>query len=155
MARPQLLSGARGQLKINSGTAIAYVTDVNVNVQANVRAVHTFGAPHARSVEPLSTGVTLSIGKVIPMNNVDGTKKVNTSNIAMGIEAVIQNMLTAEDITVTLMDSVTDQVVADVRNCRFAGSTLGLSAQQIAQGRINLVGIYDAAGGNTPNDIGL
>jgi hypothetical protein len=152
--RPQLLSGARGALKINNGPAIAFVTDVNVNDQANVRAVHTFGAAHARSVEPLSTGVNVSIGKVIPMNRPDGTP-VNTSNIAMGIESVISQMLTAEDMTVTLFDTVTDQVVADVRNCRFAGGSLGLSAQQLAQGRLQLVGIYNAAGGNVADPVGL
>jgi hypothetical protein len=154
LALPQLFSGARGVLKINNGTAIGYVTDVNVTVQANVRAVHTFGAANARSVEPLSTGVSLSIGKVIPMNKPDGTA-ANTSNIAIGIESVISQMLSASDMTITLMDQVTDQVVNDIRNCRFAGGSTNLSAQQIAQGRIQMVGLYDAAGGNIPDPIGL
>lgn len=153
MAKPQLFSGARGLLKINART-VAYVTDVTVNIASNVRAVHTFGAANARSVEPLSTGASVTIGRVIPMNKPDGGA-VNTSNINMGVESVISQMLKAEDITVTIMDKITDQVVSDVRNCRFAGSSLGMSAQQIAQSRINLVGIYDAAGGNTADPIGL
>ena len=36
-----------------------------------------------------------------------------------------------------------------------AGRSLNLSAQQIAQERIQLIGIYDAAGGQTPDSIGL
>ncbi len=153
MAQPQLFSGARGELKIN-GNTIAYVTDVSVNVTANVRAIHTFGAVNARSVEPLSTSVSVSIGRVIPVNKPDGSA-VNTSAIASGIEATIAAMLTAEDISVSLHDKVRGTVVADVKNCRFAGRSLNTAAQQIANERINLVGIYDASGGNTPDQIGI
>jgi hypothetical protein len=154
VATPQLLSGARGVLKINNGSAVAFVTNVSVNRQASVRAVHTFGSPAARSVEPLSTGVSLSIGKVIPMNNPQGGA-VNTSDIAMGVESVISQMLEASDITITLMDTVTDQIIADVRHCRFAGGSMSLSAQQLAQGSISLVGIYDSAGGQIADPVGL
>jgi hypothetical protein len=136
------------------GAAVAFVTDVNVNIQANVRPVHTFGASNARSVEPLSTGVTLSIGRVIPINKADGSA-VNTSDIAIGVEPVISLMLAAEDVSIALVDKLTGVTVADVKNCRFAGRSLNLSAQQIAQERIQLIGIYDAAGGQTPDDIGL
>lgn len=153
MSRPQLFSGARGSLRID-GAAVAFVTDVNVNIQSNVRPVHTFGASNARSVEPLSTGVTLSIGRVIPINKANGDA-VNTSDIAIGIEPIISLMLAAEDISVSLLDRLTGVTVADVKNCRFAGRSLNLSAQQIAQERIQLIGIYDAAGGQTPDSIGL
>lgn len=153
MARPQLFSGARGALRVNNVTQ-AFVTDVSVNVTSTVRPVHTFGASNARSVEPLSTGVSLSIGRVIPVNRADGTP-VNTSDISIGIEPIISLMLAAEDITVSLTDKLTGVTVADIKNCRFSGRSLNLSAQQIAQERIQLVGIYDAAGGQTPDGIGL
>ena len=156
MASPQLLSGARGVLKVNNNAAIAFVTNVNVNRQANVRAVHTFGSPAARSVEPLSTGVSLNVGKVIPMNSTTGGSIADrTSDIGIGVEAVISQMLTADDITITLMDSVTDQTVSDVRHCRFAGSSLNLSAQQLAQGSFSMVGLYDQAGGQVADPVGL
>jgi hypothetical protein len=153
--RPQLFSGARGQMKVN-GKVIAFVTDVTVNVTANVRPVHTFGAPNARSVEPLSTGANVTIGRVIPVNKPDGAA-VNTSAISgqfAGIEPVIAQMLQAEDITITIEDKYTQATVAEVRHCRFAGRTLSLSAQQIASERINLVGIFDAKD-NTSDDVGL
>lgn len=153
MSRPQLFSGARGVLKID-GRTLAFITDVSINITSNVRPVHTFGAPNARSVEPLSTGASVSIGRVIPVNRADGSA-VNTSDIANGIEPVIALMLAAEDITVSLQDKLTGVTVADVKNCRFAGRSLNLSASQIAQERIQLVGIYDAAGGQTPDQIGL
>lgn len=153
--RPQLFSGARGQLKVN-GLLIAFVTDVSVNIQSNVRAIHTFGAANARSVEPLSYGANVTIGRVIPVNKPDGTA-VNTSTVSQnfaGIEPVISQMLLAEDVTVSLLDALTNQTVAEVRNCRFAGRTLNLSAQQIANERIQLVGIFDAKD-NTDDGIGL
>lgn len=152
---PQLFSGARGQLLVD-GKLIAFVTDVTVNIQANVRAVHTFGAPNARSVEPLSYGASVTIGRVIPLNDPSGNP-VDTSTISAnfnGIEPVVNQMLLAEDIEITLQDSLTGQTVADVRNCRFAGRTLSLSAQQIASERIQLVGIFDAKD-NTDDGIGL
>lgn len=151
---PQLFSGARGYLQVN-GATIAFITDVSVSIQANVRAVHTFGAANARSVEPLSYGCSVTIGRVIPVNTTAGVA-VDTSTISpnFAIEPVISQMLYAEDMEISLLDSVTNQTVADIRNCRFAGRTLSLSAQQIANERIQLVGIYDAKD-NTPDQIGF
>jgi len=151
--RPQLFSGARGVLTID-GKPYAFITDVSVNIQANVRPVHTFGSPAARSVEPLSTGASVSIGRVYPVNDKTGAP-VNTSDIASGIEPVISVLLAAEDITVTLKDKLTGATIADVRNCRFAGRSLSVAAQQVAQERIQLVGIFDAAGGNISDPVGL
>lgn len=153
MARPQLFSGARGELNID-GRVVAFITDVSVNITANVRAIHTFGAANARSVEPLSTGASVSIGRVFPLNRPDGSA-VNTSDIALGIEPIISLLLAAEDISVSLIDKATNQTVASVKNCRFAGRSLSTGAQNIAGERIQLIGIYDAAGGNTPDQIGL
>jgi hypothetical protein len=153
MARPQLFSGARGELSID-GRVVAYVTDVSVNITANVRAVHTFGAANARSVEPLSTGANVSIGRVFPLNRPDGSA-VNTSDIAIGIEPIISLLLASDDITVSLIDKITNQSVASVRNCRFGGRNMTVGAQNLTNERIQLIGIYDAAGGNTPDQIGL
>lgn len=151
--RPQLFSGARGVLYINN-VAHAFVTDVSVQISANVRPVHTFGAATARSVEPLSTGVSVSLGRVYPVNAADGTA-IDTSDIAVGIEPVISQMLLAEDIMVELRDRITGATVAKINHCRFAGRSLSVAAQQIAQERIQLVGIFDGAGGNTSDNVGL
>lgn len=148
--KPQLLSGARGKLVITGlkGTVtLAYVTEVSINIDNSVRAVHTFGATNARSVEPLSTRCTVTIGRVIPVNTADGTS-VNTSAINTGIEAVISDMLFAEDIQVQLLDKVTGVTIANVMNCRFTGRTLSVGSSNIANERISLIGIYDAANGN-------
>jgi hypothetical protein len=146
--KPQLFSGARGKLIINGTTTIAYVTEVSVTVNSNVRAVHTFGAPNARSVEPLSTSCSVSIGRVVPVNKPTG-EAANTSAINNGIEPIINQMLYAEDISVELQDSITGATIASVKNCRFTGRTLSVGAGNIASERITLMGIYDSANGNT------
>jgi hypothetical protein len=154
--KPQLLSGARGEVRAN-GKILAYVTDVSIDSPHSVRGVHTFGAANARSVEPLMTGpCTVSLGRVIPMNKADGTP-IDASMISEGIEPTINQMLVAEDITIDLLDKVTGKTIASVRNCRFAGRSLGLSASQLANERITLMGIYDSGkdGQNTPDQLGF
>lgn len=154
---PQLFSGPRGLVQVNSKT-IAFVTDLTVTINSTVRPVHTFGASNARSVEPLSIGASVSIGRVIPINDPSG-KAVDTSTISANfsnIEPVIAQMLSAEDLTITLIDRLTGQTIADVRNCRFASRTLNVSAQNLANERIQLVGIFDSLGGKNISDtIGL
>jgi len=154
--KPQLLSGARGEIRI-AGKVLAYVTDVSIDSPTSVRAVHTFGASNARSVEPLQTGpCSVTIGRVIPVNKSDGTA-IDSSMIAAGIEPTILAMLTADDITVDLIDKVTGATYASVKNCRFAGRAFSLSAGQMASERISLMGIYDAGreGQNSPSQLGI
>lgn len=145
--KPQLLSGARGKLQIN-GKEIAFITDVSISFNVNVRPVHTFGSINARSVEPLQAGpVQITIGRVIPMNNGTGDYK-DTSNTALAIEPVLNQMTQADDIYITLLDRVTGKTVANIRNCRFAGSSKQLAASQLASERLTLMGIYDAGPNN-------
>lgn len=155
--KPQLLSGARGQIKINNGTALAYVTDVSIQYSVSVRPVHTFGSINARSIEPLQTApVQITIGRVIPINAADGSAK-DTSNFASGIEPIINQMLKADDISVDLVDKITNKTIASIKNCRFAGSSKSIAASQLATERIQLMGIYDAGtdSQNVPHNIGI
>lgn len=146
--KPQLLSGARGQLKVN-GKVLAMVTDVSIDAPASVRAIHTFGALHARSVEPLQAGpCSVSIGRVIPMNDSKGAA-VDYSAIASGLESTISAMLTADDIEIELFDKLSQKSYAVVKNCRFAGRSVSVSAGNLASERISLMGIYDSASNNT------
>ena len=154
--RPQLLSGARGEIRVN-GKVLAYVTDVSIDAPQSVRPIHTFGAMNARSVEPLSAGpCSVSLGRVIPMNTSTGAA-IDASMIAEGIEPALQEMLIADDITIDLLDKITGKTIASVRNCRFSGRSIGLSASQLSNERISLMGIYDAGrdGQNTPDKIGF
>jgi len=158
--KPQLLSGARGQIVV-AGKVMAYVTDISIDVPHSVRPVHTFGAPNAKSVEPLQAGpCNVSLGRVIPVNDSAGNS-VDSSMIKEGVEPTLMAMLTADDIRVDLIDKVTGVTYASVRNCRFAGRSISMSASQLATERIQLMGIYDAgkvSGGgaqNTPTTLGF
>lgn len=150
---PQLLSGARGKITVN-GAPIAFVTNVSVSRNHNVQPVHTFGAPNARSIEPLSYSCSVSIGTVIPVNDGSG-KAVDSSFIGLGIVPTIQLMLQSEDVTVDLLDNITGATIASIRNCRPTSDSLSLPAAGLASGSLQLVGIYDAAGGSAPTQLGL
>ena len=157
--KPQLLSGARGKVVVN-GQTLAFITDISIDAPAQVRAVHTFGSVAARSIEPLSAGpCTVTLGGVVPANKPDGTR-VDSSPIGLGIEPVLQQLLVADDIRVELMDKITGATYASVRNCRFQNRSLSLGASALAQQRITLMGIYDAAGAgpngnNSPGKLGF
>jgi hypothetical protein len=152
--KPQLLSGARGKVVVN-GQTLAFITDISVDAPQQVRSVHTFGSPAARSIEPLSAGpCTVTLGGVVPVNKPDGSR-VDSSAIGLGIEPMIQTLLTSDDITVELIDKITGATFASVRNCRFQNRSLSLGASALAQQRITLMGIYDAASGNSPGKLGF
>lgn len=161
MAKPQLFSGARGQIKV-AGKVLAFITDISIDAPQQVRAVHTFGSMNAKSVEPLQSGpVSVSFGRVIPVNDSTGAA-VDSSLIGLSIEPTIQAMLSADDIDVEILDNTTKTTYALIRNCRFAGRSLSMSASQLATERIQLMGIYDAGrvgadGGsqNTPTSTGF
>lgn len=150
--RPQLFSGTRAKLVI-AGKPLGFITDISVNVDANVRGVHTLGAPNARSVEPLSIACSASFSRVIPVGQPGAA--IDSSMIAMGIEPLIGQLTTASDITLLLTDDVTGNVVASINNCRFAGRSMNASAGQIATERVNLVGIYENGNGNSPKALGF
>jgi hypothetical protein len=150
--QPMLASGARGKLLIG-GKAVAFITNVNVSRSDIVRVPHTFGAYHGRSTEPLSYSVSVSIGAVMPINDQDG-KAVNTSAVASGIAPVIQQMATSEDVTIELQDKPTGATLTSVRNCRFTGEQMGLSAQQLGSRNWSLVGLYNSVDGS-PDQLGF
>lgn len=168
MANPQLLSGARG-LIFKGQTAIAVATDITVNVRHSVRPTFVVGDMNAAAIDSLSYDVDVSVGRVIPVNKVDAdasatnTPSVAGSNseisaISLGMEVVIAAMTSASDIVIALQDRVTGAYIASVQGCRFSGRTQSMNANDIANERINFVGIYDAgyagASGNPDNTPG-
>lgn len=141
--KPQLFSGARAKLKIGNAV-VAMCTGVSINESHSVRAVHTFGATNARSVEPLQVSpVSVSVERVVPVNAANGDAK-DVSALALGIEPLINQLLKADDISIELTDTVTGATMANVKNCRFAGRSLSLSAGNLANERLQFLGIYDA-----------
>ncbi len=148
MANPQLLSGARGLIqKFNRETGqfetLAFATDISVNERAGVRQTWVMGSMNPAAIDPLSIDVDVSIGRVVPVNNPDGSNK-NPSAIAAGLETVINQMVSAEDLNIALQDKVTGKYILSVKNCRFAGRTFGTNAGDVANERFAFTGIYDS-----------
>lgn len=168
---PQLLSGARGQI-YNGTTLLAVATDITVNVRHNVRPTYVIGDENAAAIDSLAYDVDVSIGRVIPVNlTSDATNSVppaavppgpavtSTENkisaISLGLEAVLNTVISAPDIYIVLQDRVTGATIASVQGCRFSGRTQSMNANDIANERLNFVGIYDggyaAPGGTAEN----
>jgi hypothetical protein len=149
--KPQLFSGSRGIMTViglNGTKTLLFITDLSISVTNSVRAPHTFGSPAARSTEPLSTSCNLSFGRVIPVNTGAGAA-VDSSMIAIGIEPLINQLTSAEDVQIMLNDEVTGATVANVLNLRFTGRTMTNAAGNLANERVTMIGIYDSASGNT------
>jgi hypothetical protein len=170
MSNPQLLSGARGVI-FKGQTALAVATDITVNVRHTVRPTFVLGDMNAAAIDSLSYDVDVSVGRVIPVNtqNADAGaanrpavagSNAEISAVSLGLETVIAAMTSSSDITIALQDRVSGAYIASVQGCRFSGRTQSMNANDIANERINFVGIYDAgyasaSGGsdNTPGNI--
>lgn len=151
MASPQLLSGARGLIK-NGAVTLAIATDITVNVRHNVRPTYVIGDMNAAAIDSLAYDVDVSVGRVIPVNakNADSDKgkvtgtNAEISSIGLRLEAILAKIISASDINIVLQDRVTSAIIASVKGCRFSGRTQSMNANDIANERINFIGIYDA-----------
>jgi hypothetical protein len=163
-ANPQLLTGARGLIqRVNSnGTfeTIAFSTDISVNIRHGVRPTFVVGKMNAGAIDSITYDVDVSVGRVIPMQQAspaaasvgvgsDGASTVlSTTNvetaIGIGLEELINAMVSADDLQIALQDKVTETFPMRVQNCRFAGRSINSNAGDISNERLRFIGIYDA-----------
>jgi hypothetical protein len=163
MAQPQLVSGARGLIQLFNPTnqqfeTIAFSTDINVDVRVGVQQTFVMGRTNAGAIDTLAYDVTVSVGRVIPVNSpgsLDPRTKGATA-ISAGLETVIAQMVSAEDLSIALLDRVTNKYIVSVKGCRFSGRTMRMSSNQVATETLNFTGIYDSGvdGENTSEDQG-
>lgn len=161
--RPQLFSGARGQIQFTDSSGkintLAVITDVSVSEQAGLRPTFVLGDVNPRSIEPLSLDVTISCGRLVPVTAVDSSGKASAesqvTSFDYGFEELIQNFLSAEDLTIVLQDKNpaggSPITIAAINNCRFAGKSSSTSSGDISSERYNFVGIYDSGYKGTTN----
>lgn len=173
-SRPQLFSGVRGQFvftKDGKATTFAFATDISVNVRHAVRPSYVLGDMNAIAIDSLSYDVDISIGRLVPINNSDpaiatlnaspvgsitpgtnyGAAEKLTSAIGAGLEVSIANILASTSVDLDIIDRTTNNTVASIKECRFAGRSSALNAQDILTERLNFIGIYDAGWGGTTN----
>jgi hypothetical protein len=169
--KPQLLSGARGVFqKSNPQTGVletvAFVTNVSINRRVGTRVSYVIGRMNGAAHDPLSYDVDVSIGRVLPMNDVNGQSNGSWPSpvangqasaaaaptmLVNGLEPTIAKMTTDDDFVLAIFDAVTGQYVSSVKHCRYAGGSLGLSAGDIGNETLNYVGIYDGGYGGDEN----
>lgn len=158
MANPQLISGARGiigRVDLSTGeiSPLAFATDITVNIRQGVRQTYVVGRMNPGAIDSLTYDVDVSVGRVVPVNAADAnanaegeveSREETATAIGLGFEPLITAFTSAEDLSIALQDKVTGQFISSVRNCRFAGRTIGTNANDIAQERMNFIGIYDS-----------
>jgi hypothetical protein len=174
--RPQLFSGVRGQFVFTKadGTkeTFAFATDVSVSVRHSVRPSYVLGDMNAIAIDSLSYDVDVSIGRLVPVNNSDPTKATLstttagglatpgagygaaeklTTSINSGLEISIPQILISNSVDLDIVDRTTGKTVASIKECRFAGRSSSLNAQDVLTERLNFIGIYDAGYEGTAN----
>lgn len=167
--KPQLFSGARALISYENSAGkiipMAIATDVSVNTRDNIRPSFVVGQLGPISLEPLSIDVDCSIGRLIPMNGAGKTGdetglpgrqpsedgppgdlkgKSLVTAMDLGLEERINQILTADSIKITIVDSITNKTIAVVREARFSGRSMSLNSSDIGNERMNFVGIYDS-----------
>jgi hypothetical protein len=168
---PQLLSGARGVFSYvdanGNSVVLAIATDCTVNSRYGNQATFVLSRENAAGIDPVSLDCDVSIGRVIPVNQIDGTSSPTpwqagsqTSHndaYVLGLKTLIQNMATANSLTLSLQDKVTGAYVGSVSGCRSNGGSASVAAQAIAGERLSFTGIYDSgyAGEDSPDAIGF
>ena len=150
--KPQLLSGARGLIKYIDSKGVTQTlgiaTDISINTRENLRPSYVIGQIGPVSIEPLSLDVDCSVGRLVPVNLTTGEYK-SASAIDLGLEEKINEILTSAAIEIQIYDKSSsggEVLVSSIKEARFTGRSLSVSSGDVAQERLNFVGIYDAAG---------
>jgi hypothetical protein len=175
--RPQLFSGVRGQFVFTqpggAKVTFAFATDISVSVRHSVRPSYVLGDMNAIAIDSLSYDVDVSIGRLVPINNSNpseaalgrdpavagsiqpgagyGAAETLTTALKAGLEISIATILTTNSVDLDIVDRTTGKTVASIKECRFAGRSSSLNAQDVLTERLNFVGIYDAGYEGTAN----
>jgi len=167
--KPQLFSGARGVIKYGKGTTfktLAIAVDISVNTREQLRPTYVVGRIEPISIEPIGIDVDCSIGRIIPVNAfnalatgdelaAESTSRVTAIDISL--EEKIADILTADSLTIEIYDSKAtggDNVISSIKDARFTGRSVSLNSSDVAQERLNFVGIYDGGYGGESNTPG-
>jgi hypothetical protein len=160
ITNPQLLSGARGLVsyKDPNGNAVVLgiATDITINIRQAVRDSFVMGRPNAATLDPTAIDVDCSIGRLVPVNTMTNNTQPSAGQhvagngvgaataIELGLEDLIVNMLSSNAIEIGIEDSITGVFTSSVKQARFTGRTLSDAAGDVANERLNFIGIYDS-----------
>lgn len=158
--KPQLLSGARGKISFKSPSGeikvLGFVTDVSISESEGLRPSYVVGSMNPVTIEPLSYDVSVSLGRIMPINKPDGSPLDKFTAIDHEIEASINQILSLDHCEITIEDKnpadpTNPKIIASIKYCRFSGRSQSLSSGDVASERYNFVGIYDGGRGGDTN----
>ena len=158
--KPQLLSGARGKITFKGADGelqvLGFVTDVSISENEGLRPSYVVGSMNPITIEPLSYDVSVSIGRIVPVNNPSGSAKDKISAVDFNIEHAINIILAMDHCEIIIEDKnpsdpTNPKIIAAIKYCRFSGRSQSLSTGDVASERYNFVGIYDGGRGGDTN----
>ena len=134
---------------------LAFATDITVNIRHTVRPSYVVGEMNAKFIDSLMYDVDASVGRLIPVSR-DGAP-IDTSAHALEVEArtggqhetgqpdqYLDDLIFTGELNIMLQDRITGKFIANVKGCRFSGRTLNTTSNDVANERLNFIGIYDA-----------
>lgn len=145
MAASKHIHGARGKLSINGGITdddgnennvdrvIGIWNSVDVDWSYDVRASYILGR--------FSPAALTTVGTE-PVNiRASGFVVADHSIFREGNIQPLKNLLLQGDITLTLVDRQTGDVIARIKGCKPTGMSMGLSSKELAMGTNSYVGL--------------
>lgn len=160
--KPQLFSGARGKITFKTPggelKVLGFVTDVSISSNEGLRPSFVVGSMNPVSIEPLSIDVSVSVGRIMPVNKTDGSILDKYTSIDHEFEASVNAILSLDHLEITLEDKnpadpTNPKIIASIKYCRFAGRSQSLSSGDVASERYNFVGIFDGGRGGDANTV--
>jgi hypothetical protein len=158
--KPQLLSGARGKITFKAPNGelkvLGFVTDVSISEHEGLRPTYVVGSMNPTTIEPLSIDVSVSVGRIMPINGANGQILDKYTAIDHEFEASINAILALDHCEITLEDKnpadpTNPKIIAAIKYCRFSGRSMSLSSGDVASERYNFVGLYDGGRGGDTN----
>jgi hypothetical protein len=156
--KPQLFSGARGRIdftdKDGNTQTLAFVTDVSIQSNHNLRPSYVIGDINPKTIEPLGEDASASIGRIIPMNeSTSSAAKQKFTAIDWGLEEKVNDMLSAGTVEIVIYDKnpgdpTKPNIVGSLKYARAAGKSMSMSSSDLATERYQFIGIWEGSYGN-------
>jgi len=160
---------------------LAIATDISINVREQLRPSYVIGELGPLSIEPLSLDVDCSIGRLVPVNvgavaqgaapnqvpqPLPGRQPADAAPsqlssaataIDLGLEERLDQILNSNSLEIVIYDKFMGngndlKTVSVIKEARFTGRSMSVSSGDVAQERLNFVGIWDAGADNQAAD---
>ena len=132
MAAPKIMNGARAIAQVN-GKTVGWFTNFNYNVAFDTQDAYLLGRLSAAEIDYVA---------VEPVNgSMSGWRAIDHGPFADARLPTVQQLLTADYLTLTVMDRITGKRICSITGVRLLGEGGGLAARQLSEVTIPYKGL--------------